>query len=344
MTKTSGAEEILKERRKKIFSVRTLVLILFSLILCYLIFRDIQIKDLVAIFTSINPVFLVMALALYCLSNLLKAYRFHLLMHEFSIPMIKLFTITSFHNFFNFILPARTGELTLLYYLNTIGGVQGGRGLHSLVVARILDLFIVGVLFLGAFVAFSWSYLPTSLALMALALVVVSFLALIFVNRLVVLGASLLEIVVTKSGAVKVGIIAKVTDKIVGISREFASQDIRSHFFRLVGVSLAVWLVLYSFFYVIMLAFNIDISFPRAVAGSTGMVLTNVLPVNGVGSVGSYEAGWTAGLMLVGVEQKIATVSSLSAHIVQFIVSLIVAGSVFIVARFTFLKKKRDGL
>ncbi len=76
------------------------------------------------------------------------------MLRDIRVTPFQMFAITSYQNFFNQILPARTGELTLIYYLKKVGGASLSRGLHILVVTRIYDLIIVAVFFLASVLAF----------------------------------------------------------------------------------------------------------------------------------------------------------------------------------------------
>jgi uncharacterized membrane protein YbhN (UPF0104 family) len=52
--------------------------------------------------------------------------------------------------------------------------------------------------------------------------------------------------------------------------------------------------------------------------GTTGLHLTAILPVNTPAGVGAWEAGWTAGYVLAGVDELAAAASAVGTHIVIF--------------------------
>ncbi len=82
-----------------------------------------------------------------------------------------------------------------------------------------------------------------------------------------------------------------------------------------------VWLGLFGVFHTSLLAFGVDVTLAQSVVGSGGGIMTNLLPVNGVGSFGTLEAGWTAGLVATGAPLGPVVAAGLAMHL------LVVAGS-----------------
>jgi uncharacterized membrane protein YbhN (UPF0104 family) len=89
--------------------------------------------------------------------------------------------------------------------------------------------------------------------------------------------------------------------------------------------SFFVWLTTYVMFYVVMWSMEVKLSFTENVLASSAAVVTNFLPVNGLGSFGTLEAGWAAGYMLVGVKVDDAIISGFIMHLIVVMVGLILA-------------------
>ena len=94
-----------------------------------------------------------------------------------------------------------------------------------------------------------------------------------------------------------------------------------------------VWAVLYFIFFLSIRALGVEVGFIQSVAGSTGSVLTNVLPINSFGSFGTLEAGWTGGFMLVGMGKQDAIFTGFGFHVICLLASAIPAFFCFIAAR-----------
>jgi len=69
------------------------------------------------------------------------------------------------------------------------------------------------------------------------------------------------------------------------------------------------------------------------VAGNTGQVLANVLPVNSFGSFGTLEAGWSGGFVLVGMSPQDAITTGFGYHLINFVAAAAIAAVCWVVIR-----------
>ena len=83
--------------------------------------------------------------------------------------------------------------------------------------------------------------------------------------------------------------------------------------------SLASWGMIFWTFYAFLRGFGIGISFLQMIFGSTVGVIANALPISGIGNLGTLEAGWTAGFLLVGLPKEKAIATGFGIHILIFI-------------------------
>jgi uncharacterized membrane protein YbhN (UPF0104 family) len=58
-----------------------------------------------------------------------------------------------------------------------------------------------------------------------------------------------------------------------------------------------------------------ELTFAESLIGTTGLHLSAVLPLSPVASVGTWEAGWTAGYAVVGLDLDLAATSALVSHV-----------------------------
>jgi glycosyltransferase 2 family protein len=261
----------------------------------------------------------------YLASNIFKTLRFRVMLKTYGIPGIDLFTITSYHNFFNQIMPARTGELTFLYYLKNIGGTEMSKGLHILVVTRIFDFIVISAFFICSLLLYFG--IQTSAALVAAGVVffIISVITLFNLKWLIILCGRLFRFMAKKLNLEKKNFAARALGKVDEVVEEFSSFKTGRHTPMLAATSILTWSALYFLFYLTIRSFGIEIDPLQSVAGSTGGVLTNVLPINSFGSFGTLEAGWTGGFVLVGMNEQDAIITGFGYHAISFFASAVIA-------------------
>ena len=322
---TADNNEIIQERKKRIFSKRSVILFFFSLCLLLLLISRLEIQKTLSAFKNADLKLVLLGTIIYSFSNFFKTLRFKVLLKNFNIKTRHLFTIVSYHNFFNQILPARTGELTLVYYLKKTGGIDVAKGLHSLLIARMFDLITVSFFFVTSIIAYYGSESSKSLVILGLASGIISILIMfnlglfIHIVYTIIDRASIIMKIRNKS------IIAVLMKKLSEIINEFKSFDTRRSIPLLIVTSILVWTALYVLSYISILVFAVDIEILRSIIGSTGAVLTNVLPINSFGSFGTLEAGWTGGFVLVGMSETEAITTGFGYHIITFFSSAVLA-------------------
>jgi len=261
------------------------------------------------------------AMAIHLSMYVLRAARFRLLLPPGSRPPLgSLLAVSSAHNLAAYVLPAKTGEGTLVVYLKRVCGVAAGEGLASLVVSRLLDLATLS-LFLGVATLLlasegslppEWSW-PLGVSLVGAALSFLLFSAradLLVRVATAVLGRLRLDR--TRLG----GWMRSKADEVAAALR-VASRD-----GRLLGsalLSLPLWVLAFSFFIVLARHFGIgeSVGVLEATFASAWAVVANLLPINGFAGAGTQELGWVVGFTQVGVDEAVALSAGLGAHLVQ---------------------------
>lgn len=280
---------------------------------------------------DVHPRYLVLAVCAYFGVNLLRALRFRLIHREISgLSMRFWLQVALVHSATNQVLPFRTGEVTYLYLMRRAGQATIGRSALVLLVSRILDLAAV-FLFSLAVVPLVGDQLAVSplLAAGVCAAILGAAVALLFLLRpaLALVDRGLGRFVaVGKGGA----FLARVHGRVTALVAEASMFRGARHFFGVFALSAGMWAGLYVTFYGMLNGFGFPISLPATVIGSVGAVLTNVLPVNGVANVGTLEAGWTLGLMMVGFDKDHALAAGIWEHAGVMALSLAMGLSAFV--------------
>ncbi|HOT45977.1 MAG TPA: lysylphosphatidylglycerol synthase transmembrane domain-containing protein [Spirochaetota bacterium] len=319
------AEEIITERKRRIFSAKTLVFFLLSLFLLWFLLRKIDYRRTLETFLLARLDMLIYSCIAYTAANIFKTLRYSLLLKSLNLGFFDHFTVSSYQNFFNQILPARTGELTFVYYLKKFSNAPLSTGLHILLLTRIFDFIVVSAFFIGSLLLYYGRQTSGSLLVAGVLFFIISVILLFNLKWLVLLGAKMFTLTVRLLRLGSIGLVKKIESKIDPIVSEFSDFETMRHLPGLAASSLLVWMALYLFSYLTLRAFGIDIGLLLSIAGSTGGVLANVLPINSFGSFGTLEAGWTAGFVLVGVSAQDAITTGFGYHIINFFVSAVLA-------------------
>lgn len=318
-------DAILRERKRRIFNLRTLLFFVFSASLAYFLLGKLDTVKTLDVIKNADMNLIAACCATYLVSNYFKMLRFGVMLRNHGIPFMDLYTITSYHNFFNQIMPARTGELTFVYYLKKIGAVGVSKGLHILVVTRVYDFIVISAFFIGSIIIYFGARRSTALVIAGLCFFILSVVILFNLKWIVISFGALFRAVTKKLRVQEKKIIEKILGKLDTIVDEFSSFKTGRYVPALAATSVLTWSALYFLFYLSIRSFGIEIDPVQSVAGSTGGVLTNVLPINSFGSFGTLEAGWTGGFMLVGMSEHDAIFTGFGYHAISFFASAIIA-------------------
>jgi uncharacterized membrane protein YbhN (UPF0104 family) len=92
------------------------------------------------------------------------------------------------------------------------------------------------------------------------------------------------------------------------------------------AVTGALWLCMFYLFYVAMRLSGHPVTMAETVVGSSFANVSQLLPINTLGSFGSLEAGWALGFSLVGVPVKDALAAGFIMHLLVLIFITVFAG------------------
>lgn len=329
----NGVNGILQERKKRIFGWRSFVFFIISIALVAFLLSRVDMRAVVTTIANANVPLVLLSCGVYFVSNYCKSYRYRVMLRDLNVGDFQMFAITSYQNFFNQILPARTGELTLIYYLKKIGGADLSKGLHVLLVTRIYDFIIVAAFFVCSLVLYYGRHTSAGLLLVGVLVFILSLVCL-FNLKWVVIACNQVFILAMKALKLeRKAFVVKIIEKMDPVVREFSDYRTARHLPALALTSVLVWGVLYVFSYITIRAFGVNINFLLSVAGNTGQVLANVLPVNSFGSFGTLEAGWSGGFVLVGMSPQDAITTGFGYHLINFVAAAAIAAVCWVVIR-----------
>ena len=284
------------------------------------------------------------ALSVHAGIYVLRALRFAALLPRAERPPFHAVLAASCaHNLAAYVLPAKTGEATLVLYLKRFSAVPAASGAASLLVSRLLDLAVLsGGMGLACLSVASVDGAPLPAAIRGLGGVLLVAAA----------GFALLLARGDRLAARALGVLGGNEDSsrgrraLAGVAPRLgeALRAARTgHAFALAAaLSVPLWLGVFLFYAVLARALGLpeETTLTQASFGSGLAVLANLLPINGLAGFGTQEAGWVVGFHALGVPREVALSSGFGAHVVQ-LVDVVLFGILGHVA-LAFLVPRRD--
>lgn len=278
--------------------------------LIYLVESSFGWLNVLASWKSIAPQTLAVAVGLMLVSYVLRAVRFYDFFYHYCQGQFSLLTrITVIHNFFNNLLPMRSGETTFPLLMKQQFGLPYRHSAPALLWLRLLDLY--ALLVLAAI--YLTDLLPVS------DVIQLSFSAALLLLPLIVLP--LQNRIEGFLHAHPSGWSSKVVDLMHALPKS-PWPFVRALFWTLINWALK--LAVYAWLLQQFLSSTSDpVPFAQSWVGATTGELSSVLPINGVAGAGTYEAGIVAGLLPWGVDKSNALAAAVNLH-------LFVLGSTFL--------------
>ncbi len=301
------------------------VAVVITIVLLAILLSQVSVADVVTTLTSINPLYLAAGFLLYACCYLFRALRFWILLNG-ELGLKDLFRIVCVHNMVNSILPARTGELSYVYLLKKVHRRSVGDGVATLVVARMFDIVVIVIFFLlalqlmrdtpSALVGFAW------VGGVVLVIVIVSFTLLVYSGRFFLnCVKSLFEMFHFVRWNLVKFLLAKAEETVESLDRIKSPGLFK--YLQLFLVSCGNWLSLYLLVYLLLMGMGISVGFCAVLFASTFVLISTILPVQGIGGFGTIEGAWTIGFMLIGLTKVDAISSGFIYHITLILYFLI---------------------
>jgi uncharacterized protein (TIRG00374 family) len=297
------------------------------------------------VLSHLNLGWLITALLIFLINYLLRTIRLSLLINSPRVSFQKLWVVTSLYGFFNYVMPARSGELSLLYLLKSKLEIPFSKSSAVLAISRALDFSIVAM-FVPIFLIFYWKRLsPSFIQIMILFFGLFFLLILVFLfilrfgdlisNRIAAHSNSDKQ----NSGFGKLlsrlwNLFSIMLDyiRLINLQRKYRSLTI---------ITLIIWLSVFTNFYLIILSMGYQLKFLQILVISFIMVPASLLPFQGFANIGIHELGWVAAFGLFGYARDISIVVAVGSHaiLLTFVIFLGLSGTImnFLGAKLRFI-------
>jgi len=215
--------------------------------------------------------------------------------------------VSVIHNFYNNLLPMRTGEVSFPILMNRAFGIDVRTSIATLLWFRLLDLLAVALMG-AAVLALIFHLWPVAVVIVAAALVMPLWLATALRRTLDLIGR-----------------LRPAWADHLDIARK-GWPDRAATTWRFWAWTVLNWIVkLWAF--VIVFRWFIDIDPSRALLAVIGAEVTSVLPIHSVAGLGTYESGAVVALTLLGEPGKYALTAAINLHLwiigITFVTGLI---------------------
>jgi hypothetical protein len=237
------------------------------------------------------------AFALFLLSQILRAFRWMILSFGRKVPFSLSMPVTSIHVGLGHLLPVRLSDVAFVGLFKHFGAVPVGYGTATVVFAKLLDLVAMGII-IGSAVAAGVG----EMILVAPILVITGCLGIIFFVPLL--------------GAVRKPVLWILQKLLPGGKTHWFDDLLEASTVRrkkgkmasALLVSLVAWISKLLMFCLLLKSLGITgIPLWKIFFASGVTDLTMALPVHGLLSLGTVEAGWAAGFAIVGIEGIVAS-------------------------------------
>ena len=237
-----------------------------------------------------DPLWLLISLVLFALTQLLRAWRWRVLSWAHKIEMRQSIPLTAVHVGLGHLLPVRLSDVALIGLFRKFASLPLGNGTATVLLAKIMDIIAMGFVVACSFIA----GLSGPIVYVAASVSVIGFLSLFFLPFILSVFTKPIEAI---SGTGKLSLVWKELTLATEIT-----ADRKSSVTQAMGLSIAGWTVKLFMFYALLRSVGVyGIPMWQIFTASAITDLTMALPVHGLLSLGTVEAGWVAGFNLTGL-------------------------------------------
>ena len=298
-------------------AAKILISVVLTVTLCYLVWRSLDLKALVKVLKDIDGFWLTDAIAVFMSYQVLRAFRFKLLINANAKAVPSLISTMCWHGFFNNVLPLGLGESSLVLLLRGLHHVPLTSGVALLLTVRVLDLAIFVILFLA--IAVFWIQLIPSQFILVMVGVLAALAILVGIG-LYLVGYGGVHFQTSTS---------TLRGRIHDLAKRFrtAIQEVKQKriWLPLILYSTAMWAAMYFFMFCTIYALNYHLSFFVVLMLYLLVFPVNLLPIKGVGNFGTHEAAWYISLQIMGVQSTDAAILGYGSHLIYLSIILLSA-------------------
>lgn len=275
----NGYIKMVTQKNRNILSI-----VIGTVVILLLIYIS-DIKGMISILSDINPMWIILAVLIYNVNWILRGYRWQTILKYmgYKIKLKDSVSLTIIGNFINLVTPAKIGDFARALILKKNNNADVTKGLSSVIVDRVLDLFVVTIL---AYISFS---------IISRDMILPEWIKILVDNSIYILII----------GLIIIGIIFNFVRRSKYISKYLPLDDIGlichpRKITKLIIVSVTLWIFEMSTIIILFRALDLDINIILIMAAIMVANLTKALPLT-PGGIGAYEGSIAIVLMVGGL-------------------------------------------
>ena len=311
---------------------KILVSVIITILIICILSSQVNSGDLLNLILSSNPYLILMSFFCYSFSNFLRAYRFYILLNK-KCQLKVIIPITFVHNMVNSIFPARTGELSYIFLMKKYSNERTGNTVATLLASRMFDMLAICFLFFVS--SYFVKDLPPFFSILIQIIIFFCILLLFLSSIFFLKGDRVLSLIGKIFHLLKIenkNLILKffnISNDVNASIKEFNSKKLIIY---ALSVSFCIWISNFFMVYFVLSGLQIFLSLPTVILGSTFMLLTTLLPIQGIAGFGTSEGLWTLVFVPLGMSTSTAILSGFAYHIyyILFYIILGIIGFMFI--------------
>jgi hypothetical protein len=282
-----------------------------SALLVYLSIRGIDFMEVASGFRTIRPAYLLLSLALMLFMQVLRSYRWGLILRPLAkVDQLSLFSVTSVGFLAIIAIPARLGELARPYLITQRSGIMMSSALGTVLVERVLD----GLTVLAIAVGTLWLIpLPPWLVGSGFLFLTVTIALLGVVVLMIFQQQAALKILAPLFAILPAGYADRIRRLIAHVIEGFRIMSNPTLMISVTALSLLIWIVDVLVIYVLFLAFGWGLPLAASLALMIILIIGIAIPT-APGFIGNWHYFCVLGLDLFDVPRPDALTFAILYH------------------------------
>lgn len=294
--------------------ISLLLSILFSLgVIIYVLYS----LDWISVRNTLSQLslgWLGLALLTYALNYVFRTLRFQVLLTTEEVSFWQLYAVTSLYGMYNYLLPAKSGEITFVALAKNRLNISLTLGASSLIFVRFFD-FATIALFLPFVLVANLKTLPLWLVCASL----IYIMAIIFVGLF-------LYFFLQREYAPKINPStwrAKLDNLVLGFQEAAKDVLLQKKYIPLFLYTVFIWLCIYTNFYLLTLSLGYRFDYFQVVVISIIMIPMTLLPIQGFANLGTHEVGWITAFAIFNQPEQLGVTMAFSSHVLLLLFVLV---------------------
>jgi glycosyltransferase 2 family protein len=271
-------------------------------------------------------------------TNLIRSVRYKILLQS-DVGLLQMFGIINSWQFYNSLLPYRTGELSYIYLLKKKENISISESTASLFISRIIDLVVF------AFCCSITLWITSAgiktginnIYIVSIILLVISGIGFLFVFKISMVF-KIVILLLHKTNLVKFKFIEKLVSFLENIMHNLKLHSSPGKLTGVFLITVFLTLLINVNTYIVIRYFGVNLNFFEVFVASSFTFLTLFLPIQGIANIGTYEGSFIIGLTLFGIDRTTGLSAAFALHIIFYLMLFITF--IVVSAFYTFNKHK----